>query len=522
MRTAFPDQTAKVSVDQEKLMTLASTSVIRQAIATGLGKSYGGDRDVYAALGYKTTLSYTDFILKYQRQDIAKRIITAYPDATWRGNPDVYENEDADTETAFELAWKDLVREIDVWHYFTRADKLCGIGRYSVLFLGFNDGADADQPVTPSANNKLIYLQPYSEDNATVASWDEDPKSSRYGLPEVYDLKLSTVSSVTSKIAGNPSQTLAPGGVLKAHWSRCLHIAEDLLENNMLGTPRLECVYNRLQNLELVVGGGAEMWWRSALPGIALEMEGNARIADEDALNEEIEEYVHNLRRVLKLQGMKANNLAPTIANPKAHVEVLLQMISGATGIPVRILTGSERGELSSTQDRENWSDRVQERRNDFAEPTFIRAFVKALQAAGALPPLQTGTTEILVEWPDADTQTEKERAEILDLRMKAIKAYVESGADMLIPPMMFLTVFLGMTKEEADEALKEVEVMLEEEKAEAEEAEAAIAADREAELAAIAKGAAVVPPAIPTPKAAAPLPPAAGKKPAVKKVVKP
>ena len=37
-------------------------------------------------------------------------------------------------------------------------------------------------------------------------------------------------------------------------------------------------------------------------------------------------------------------------------------MISAETGIPKRILTGSERGELASSQDRDNWFERYPER----------------------------------------------------------------------------------------------------------------------------------------------------------------
>ena len=53
-------------------------------------------------------------------------------------------------------------------------------------------------------------------------------------------------------------------------------------------------------------------------------------------------------RRVIRTQGMELNTLGGAVANPQGPLDVIIKLVSVASGIPIRILTGSERGELAS------------------------------------------------------------------------------------------------------------------------------------------------------------------------------
>jgi len=420
-----------------------------------MGKSFGTARDIYAALGYPKTITYDQYNNKYVRQDIAKRIINAFPDATWRGKPEIFETEDPKQTTAFESSIEEAFEKMDFYQYFLRVDKLCGIGRYAVLFLGFNDNDDLAQPL--GKVTELMFVQPYSEVNAVINQIENDPTNPRFGLPRNYKLSLGMVDEGAGSITAASSERIV-------HWSRVLHIAEGLTESNVYGPPRLECIYNRLENLELILGGDAEAWWRNAYPGMALQQEAGTTLEDTEDLEDEIDEYIHNFRRVIRLKGMEAKVLAPTIANPKEHVEVQLQMISGATKIPQRILTGSERGELASTQDKENFENATAERRSDFAEPMILRAFIDRMIEAGLIDaPGKGGYT---VVWPDIESMSDKDQADIAKTRTEALKLYLDAGGDMLIPPLKFLVDVMGYEEDEAAEMLKETErKMAEEEK---------------------------------------------------------
>lgn len=58
------------------------------------------------------------------------------------------------------------------------------------------------------------------------------------------------------------------------------------------------------------------------------------------------------------------------------------------------------------------------------------------------------------VEWPDLDSNTDKDKAGIALTTTQALAAYVQGGIENLIPPMDFLTRILGMDEEEAREII--------------------------------------------------------------------
>ena len=64
----------------------------------------------------------------------------------------------------------------------------------------------------------------------------------------------------------NAAQTksVLPIGTGLVHASRVIHVAEDILDDEVYGIPRLEPLYNYLDDLLKVVGGSAEMFWLDA------------------------------------------------------------------------------------------------------------------------------------------------------------------------------------------------------------------------------------------------------------------
>ena len=212
----------------------------RANIAARMGQSYGGDRDVYDALGYNKEPDYETYQAKYERQDIARAVVDRPVRASWRKHPIVEEASDDTEPTKFEMQWNALVKTKKLYHQFSRADRLAGIGAYSVLLMGFNDAAKMSEPV--ENGKELLYVQAYSQPNASIKTLVKDDKDERFGLPEIYDIKVGAAK-------GSESST---GQTMAVHWSRVIHIAEDLLEGNVYGQPRLQAILNRLENLELL------------------------------------------------------------------------------------------------------------------------------------------------------------------------------------------------------------------------------------------------------------------------------
>jgi hypothetical protein len=424
-----------VNAEQEAFVRVFSAVATRAAIASKLGKSFGGDRDLYDALGYKATPTYgDDYLPKYIRQDVARAAVNAPVNACWREHPRITESED--DETKFEKRWTEIVNKRSVYRQLARVDKLARIGEYAVLLLGFDDSGELSEPVTRASD--VVYLQPYGQSNAVVETYDEDNKSERYGLPEKYKLTMKR---------GHTS-TLAP----TVHHSRVIHVAEDLLESNVEALPTLSSVLNRLEDLERVVGGSAEMFWRGAFPGYGFKADEGYTMEPQDlsALQDEIEEYMHGMKRYIRLRGMSVEDLMQQVADPSNHADVILTLISCALRIPKRILLGSERGELASSMDEKNWLQVIDDRRRNYCEPTLVRSVVDRLVLVKVLPEPREG---YVVEWSDLMAPSDKDKVEVGATRAKAIKDYVSApGADVIVPPDVFLRKGLGFTQDEIDE----------------------------------------------------------------------
>jgi len=154
-----------------------------------------------------------------------------------------------------------------------------------------------------------------------------------------------------------------------------------------------------------------------------------------------VDEYLHDpTKRVLRTRGVKLSLLSATVAAFGSNVDSVLGIVSATTGIPQRILTGSERGELASTQDQSNWGARIQERRSKFAIPV-IRDLIDRLIDYGALP----APAEYTVMWPEADATSPTETASIVSTLANANKAQAESEGDIVISASEIRETYLGM-----------------------------------------------------------------------------
>jgi uncharacterized protein len=356
----------------------------------------GARRDMSEILNRKAVLTYKDFLGRYVRKDIAGRIVDAFPDATWRKAPVITED-DKPQDTAFEEALKSLDRRLGLFNYFKRVDRLAGLGRYAILVIGVKGGSGLDTALRYhqfTAASSIIYLSVFGEGSASIKTYETDPTSERFGKPLTYEIDFG--GSVKGFTVDKKKQ--------EVHWTRVIHVAEDMIEDEVHGTPRLERVFDLLEDLEKVVGGAAEMFWQGADRGLHADVrEGFDGTLDErelQNLTDEITEYQMGLRRFLRTVGTDVKALGGTTADPTGSASVILDLIAGTIGIPKRILLGSERGELASTTDEASFFGSVEERRETFAEPAIIRATIDRLIWLGALPAPTRADDAYSVAWP--------------------------------------------------------------------------------------------------------------------------
>jgi len=195
------------------------------------------------------------------------------------------------------------------------------------------------------------------------------------------------------------------------------------------------------------------MYWRGAFPGFALEthpqLGGDVSI-DKTVLRDEMENYMNGLQRYMALMGMSAKSLAPQVVDPSPQINIQLDAICIRLGIPKRIFVGSERGELASSQDAGTWNGRLRYRQHNYITPRIIVPFCDRLIQMGVLPK----PTGYSVVWPDLDSLTDEEQANIASKRTEAMAKYVGGDVEALMTPMDYLTRILGLTAEAAMDVL--------------------------------------------------------------------
>jgi len=429
-------------------------TILRDRLASILGFTHEGNRDLYTTFGWPKQLLVEQLFAMYYRNGLANRIIKAFPSGTWRDPPLIRDeagssaDEETDDFSPFVKSYDDCFKKYNIMTYLERADRVSGTGRFGLLLLGFRDGQQLDQPMG-EGNFPLLYISVYSDPNVNINQWVTDPQDPRYGKPMYYTLQT-----------GNPvvggGQSPSGQRSFRCHWSRVIHLAEYLDEDEVYGLPRLVPVFNLLQDLEKLLGAGAESYWYNARGGMVWSADKDASFSDAELarMEQQADEFGNQLKRITALQGVTPTQLQNTINDPGPLLEKVLDVIAGATSIPKRILIGSERGELSSDQDENNWSQRLEERRINYATPFILKPVISKLILTGNIIQPE-GQWE--VQWP-GDGLGPQKAAEVGKTRSETLKNYVTSpGAEIVVPEEEFRKEFLGLEpKSEYGEEMEE------------------------------------------------------------------
>jgi hypothetical protein len=172
-------------------------------------------------------------------------------------------------------------------------------------------------------------------------------------------------------------------------------------------------VWNLLDDLEKTTGGGAEAGWQQANPITQFDIDKDLKVDTSDpnlkAMQTQIDELVHNLRRYIRTRGVTMNTRPSTVHDFGTNADAILSQIAGTIKVPKRILIGAESGELASSQDRSNFAERVGDRRAQIAKPVILRPFMQRIAATGAIQLPSTWD----VKWPEIRNATQTERATV-------------------------------------------------------------------------------------------------------------
>lgn len=416
--------TKTLNTSRLRRLRVQSTLGDRYQLAQRLALPFAGDkhRDIYEAAGYDKAIDYQKYLARYLRQDVARRIVNMVADETWRMTPSLLDGLDEATgkdDTPFTAEWvrvaqggaDDAETKRGLAHYLARLDQISGIGQYGVLYLGLADGRAPEEPAEAGSladANGLMFASVFDEGSAKVMLYETDRQSPRYGRPLRYQL--------TDR---NESGSLT---TFDAHWTRCIHVADNVLTSDLFGSPRLEAAWNRLIDLEKVMAATGEGGWTQMQPGYIFSTKDGYEADDfgADEREAQMDEFVHGLRRFLEMNGYETTTLAGSLQDPTGAVDNILKLIAAATGIPMRKLVGSERGELASSQDDDNWIDIIEARQQKHVGPAIIRPTVNRLLWLGVLPMPASGA--YTVWWPSLRQKNPSQQAEIADRNASALQ----------------------------------------------------------------------------------------------------
>lgn len=412
------------------------------------------ERDINGECGYPDVITNLHYEQMYEREGAASRVVECEPEETWSLDPVLYEDEDPDTETPFEKAFAALNTRLNLWFELQRIDVMSGIGRFGILFLGFNDNADPSSPVKGvRADGKLVagakldlsYVRPFEEISCSVIKRDQNPRSPRYAQPVMYRIQFRDQYAAAT--------TVVESKEFDVHWTRAIHVAEGRRQSTVFGTPRQKNVFNRLIDLRKIYASSGEAFWKGAFPGIAFEVAPEVADQgielDKESIRAEMDEYMNGLQRYIAITGVTAKTLPPMLVDPDKAVRVQLENIALTKGIPIRVLFGSEEAKLAGTQDSRAWNKRLKNRQCREVTPRIIRPLVDRLIQTGVLPVPPLGYR---VEWPDLNAPTDQDKATVALTNTQALAQYVSGGGHSIVPPDIFLTQFLGLSTEMKDQ----------------------------------------------------------------------
>lgn len=398
----------KQTQGEELVMQLFENAqlVSRAMLAGRLGMQFDGQRDLYKTFGYLRAPGYEDYRNLYDRQGMASRLVEKFANDTWNRPPVLIDGEarsdQPDKLTPFLQQWNELVDRIRVYKILRQADIMLGFSRYAIIFMGAPGDSFAEEA---GSEGGLFYLNAFDEGQSSISEYITDTQNPKFGMPSVYTVNFNLDEGV-----------LMPGGGA-VHHSRVIHITEDSLGSRVFGRPRLQTVINRLFDLEKVTGGGAEAAWLAVYKGVLISAREGAELPTRDSaegryFDEQITAFFNKMQRYAILTDAEINDLGVEEVSIKDLYDTLMTDIAGSKGIPQRILMGSERGELASSQDTQEWNGVITSRRTNWAEPEVLRPFIQWCIAHKVIRAPKAG--KFGVEWQPVYPMSQKEEAEYL------------------------------------------------------------------------------------------------------------
>jgi hypothetical protein len=403
-------------------VNMSETDVIRsrQELASYFGSLDAKRPTAWVQYGYKTDLTFQDFLNAYERTGAGFGAVHRILDGCWQELPRI-KTKGSEDETPWEKKVKGLFSSINAWGSLKDFDRRNLVGRFSALIYRVADGRKLHEELGSGA---LVDVVPLFESQIKVTHWNVNESSPDYGKPLMFQYETSKRTS---------DDQAKPSTWINVHPSRVQILAEGSTNGDFLGgVPLLKAGFNALVDIEKVSGGSGESFLKNSARTISFEYDVNSapsRISDDGqkvdvkkAHEDQVRKLNQNIDSAVVTQGGKTSVLQTSISDPTKPFEVAANLFAASVRLPFTIVFGQQTGRLASDQDNADANKRYGARR-EFELTPMLTAFIQRMQACGAID-----KGEFEIEWPPLGAPTDEQKTDLLDKYTRAMKQAFDAG----------------------------------------------------------------------------------------------
>ena len=366
-------------------------AILPRYMSAVIGTQFRNHRDYYQVFGWERTITARLCYALYKSHGIAKAVNDTPVNTTWRYFPQI-----KSSNAKFMENLNAINSRMKILDAMKKADRLSGVGFYSIIVFDIK-GQKYSSKLRSFKLQNLKSLSVYSD-------WEVEIVMKRDSNGVAYDIDYYQI------------------GQYKVHPSRVVHVCESP-DNNILGQSRIAPIYNQLYDMWKISGSTSELYYITAsLLLNAKAMDGfKVNKSDGAELQDSLLEVVNKMKGFIITNGFEIDNIAPKITSPKDSWDVMEKFISAESGIPRRILFGSEMGELASTQDQITYYERIESRQINHVTPNISNAVLDKLIRFSDMP-----FAKYEVVWKQLSALNEKEISESIEKYANSLSKIAE------------------------------------------------------------------------------------------------
>ena len=297
----------------------SKTQAELQRTYTGLGAEFG------------QTITDANITFALKREPVANRIVFAVAHDIFDNWFEVEPLEEGVDKEKFNEAVQKVLLLLNAKDVLTQVATFERAYGWSIVVISYQDKA----PTLKTAvllPEKIVSLEAYAPTMITDVKTDKNKNSPRFGLPEIYKVKIAEREEV------------------EVHHTRVIHFATRKIEPGYKGVSVLEPVWDDLTVLRNIRWGMGQTMYRygSGFPVVTVK----------GATKEQIDEYKREWGPLTAQTSMwcdentsiEFKGLAGRALDPEPYYVPIMENISAGTSIPLAILRGAQAGQLAGSE----------------------------------------------------------------------------------------------------------------------------------------------------------------------------